>query len=216
VASVVNESTSLTAADLYQRLGPIRLDRVVLDPPPGSATVDDVLRLDAHEDKLCELIDGLLVRKTVGIYESYLAVQLAALLHEIVDAKKLGIVVGEAGMMQILPDQVRIPDVAFVSWERLKQSDFPREAAPHVAPDLAVEIIGRGNTPQEMQRKLEDYFAAGVRMVWYIYPAQREVHVYRGVEAATVLGEVDALTGGDVLPGFTLPLAGFFATPSQA
>ena len=62
-----------TAVDLVRHFGAIPLHRVVSDPPPGAATEDDVVRMDAHHDRLCELIDGTLVEKAMGALESFLA-----------------------------------------------------------------------------------------------------------------------------------------------
>ena len=59
--------------------------------------------------------------------------------------------------------QVRMPDVAFTSWERLPGKVVPDIAIPDLAPDLAVEVLSDGNTVREMERKLTDYFLAGVR-----------------------------------------------------
>ena len=56
-----------TVADLYRRFGPIPFERIRQNPPPGSGTVDDVVRLNDHEDRLYELVDGILVEKTVGL-----------------------------------------------------------------------------------------------------------------------------------------------------
>lgn len=202
-----------SADQLAAAFGPMPLPRIVFDPPPGTATVEDVVRLDDHDDVLCELIDGTLVRKTVGAFESYLAIELATVISLFVKERKLGIVLAPDGMVRILPNQVRIPDVSFVTWDRLKPSGFPKVAVPRVAPDLAVEIISPGNTAAEMDRKLRDYFEAGVRLVWYIYPETKEVHVFTAVEEKTILGEHDQLPGGDVLPGLEINLAKFFATP---
>lgn len=202
-----------TADQLVAALGPIPLTRIVADPPPGTATVDDVVHLDVHDDVLCELVDGTLVRKVMGFDESVLAVELAAILSLFAKQKNLGVVAGEAGMLRILPDQIRIPDVSFISRERLTASDFQQAAAPAIAPDLAVEIISPGNTREEMDRKLRDYFAAGVRLVWYVYPQVKEVHVFTAVDQTTVLGEKDQLDGGVVLPGLAIDLDAFFATP---
>ncbi|TWT85335.1 hypothetical protein Pla123a_01420 [Posidoniimonas polymericola] len=117
-------------------------------------------------------------------------------------------------MLQLFPDQVRIPDVCFVSWERLKGSGFPQQAAPSLAPDLAVEVLSPGNTDQEMHRKLEEYFEAGVRLVWYVDPRDKSVTSYTAVEKSTRLTEADQLTGGDVLPGLTIDLAKLFEIPT--
>lgn len=207
-------STAWTAADLVERFGPIPLARIVLDPAPGIATVEDVVRLDDHHDRLCELIDGILLEKTKGFKESFLGVRLVALLAAFVGSKQLGIVTGADGMIQLFPEQVRIPDIAFFSWERLEGSGFPDEAAPHMSPDLAIEILSPSNTQQEMDRKLQEYFEAGVRLVWYIEPRQKTVRAYTAADQVTELGEKDTLTGGDVLPGFELSLAEFFVMPT--
>ena len=62
-----------TVADLYRRFGPIPFERIRQNPPPGCGTVDDVVRLNDHEDRLYELVDGILVEKTVGYEESFIA-----------------------------------------------------------------------------------------------------------------------------------------------
>ncbi len=74
-----------------------------------------------HHDRICELIDGVLVEKTMGYIESILAVYIARKIGDFVDAHKLGIVLGEAGTLRILPRQVRIPDVSFISWEKVSR-----------------------------------------------------------------------------------------------
>ena len=73
-----------TVADLYRRFGPIPFDRIRHDPPPGSGTVDDVVRLNDHENRLYELVDGILVEKTVGIGESILAGYILTILNNFV------------------------------------------------------------------------------------------------------------------------------------
>ena len=86
--------------------------------------------------------------------------------RELVSAEDDIIVVGEAGMMRISQGLVRIPDVSFVSWDRLPEGKVPSEPIPALAPDLAVEVLSQGNTAKEMNRKRREYFEAGVRLVW--------------------------------------------------
>ncbi len=204
-----------TALDLVQRFGAIPLHRVRLHPPPGTATEQDVLEADAREDRLCELIDGTLVEKTVGTYESYLAGLLCQFLGTYARENGLGIALGADGMIRLAPRQIRIPDVAFLSWDRLPEGDLPRDPIWSLIPDLAAEVISRHNTREEMARKLGEYFAAGVRLVWYVFPKTQEVHVYTSADHHDVLGEGDVLEGGDVLPGFQLELKAFFAPPRR-
>ncbi len=205
-----------TAVDLLERFGPIPLSRIRTTPPPGSATEEDVLAIHDRENRLCELLDGTLMEKTVGNYESYLAGVLVRLLGDFVAEKNLGIILPPDGMMRLAPGLVRLPDVSFISWKRLPARRVPRDAIWNLAPDLAVEVISKGNTREEMERKLLDYFAAGVRLVWYIYPTAREARVYVAPDKYSTLGAQDALDGGDVLLGFRLPLQTLFAQPGES
>jgi Uma2 family endonuclease len=200
-----------TVADLWERLGQLPLDRIRLTPTPGTATEQDVLDVIDHEDRICELVDGVLVEKTMGYKESLLAMAIGEFLRRFVRERNLGIVLGEGGTLRILPRQVRIPDVCFLSWQRFPGGKLPEAPIPAVAPDLAVEVLSGSNTEGEMRRKLQDYFAAGVRLVWYVDPRTRTAAVYTSPEQRTVFDEGGVLTGGDVLPGFELPLRELFA-----
>lgn len=79
-----------------------------------------------------------------------------------------------------------------------------------MVPDWAVGVLSVSNTDREMARKLDDYFTAGVRLVWYIDPRARTVEVNTPPDRFVSLGEGDTLDGGDVLPGFALPLRELF------
>src|SRR5260370_15442619 len=151
-----------TVADLRRRLGGIPLDRIWFHPAPGTATEKDVLRAEQRENRLCELVDGTLVEKAMGFEESRLATRLAHLIQSYLDRHDLGICVGADGMMRIAPGLVRIPDVSFISWDRLPGRERPREPIPDLAPDLAVEVLSEGNTRPERARKGREYFDHGV------------------------------------------------------
>lgn len=203
-----------TAADLVDRFGPIPLYRIVMQPKPGTATLEDVVRLDAEQSILCELFDGVLVEKAVGAHESFLAGQLITLLNSFLAKHRLGIGLTADGMLELFPQQVRIPDASFISWAHLEDSGFPDAAIPSMVPDLAVEVISRSNTQREMQHKLVEYFEAGVRLVWYVDPRAKTVEVYHSPEACQKLSASDTLTGGDVLPGLEIDLKSLFAVPT--
>jgi len=204
-------TTAWTATDLVNHFGPIPLTRVRLHPAPGTATEADVVRIHDHEGRLYELVDRTLVEKAVGTYESYLAAQIVRILGTYAHANDLGIVLGADGMLRLAPGLVRIPDVSFISWARLPNRRIPRQAIADIAPDLAVEVISPGNTREEMDRKLGEYFAAGVKLVWYIDPQTREARVFTSVEDERVISVGQSLDGGQVLPGFSLSLAELFA-----
>ena len=203
-------ATIETLADLLEQLGGIAPDRVRFRPAPGTATEKDVLAIHDHEGRLYELMHGVLVEKAVGLRESLLAIALASLLRGFVRPRNLGLVTGADGMMRLFPGLVRIPDVAFLSWNRFPNRRVPTEPLPDVAPDLAVEVLSAGNTVREMARKRQEYFAAGVQVVWEVNPNTRTVEVFTAPDQSTVLHEAQTLDGGRVLPGFTLPLQELF------
>jgi Uma2 family endonuclease len=209
------EPKTWTVADLYRRFGPIPFGRIRQNPPPGSGTVDDVVRLNDHEDRLYELVDGVLVEKTVGLLESWLAIRIGGLLCSFVDPQNLGIVAGADGTFQLDINLVRIPDVSFISLERLPGGRIPEEPVPLLVPDLVVEVISRSNTPKEMAEKLREYFEKGVRLVWYVRPKTRVVDVYTSPDQFTRLTASMTLDGGIVLPGFSVSVAELFKVPES-
>jgi Uma2 family endonuclease len=123
----------------------------------------------------------------------------------------LGSLAGEAGMLRLSPGLVRIPDLSFISRARLARHHRASARILPLAPDLAIEVLSEGNTPREMARKLSEYFASGCRLVWFVDPRARTVTVYTSPAKPITLTEKQTLTGGDVLPGFRLPLRKLFA-----
>ncbi len=210
---LASSETIETAADLLHKLGDIGPDRVLIRPLPGTATEADVVTvLESPRKRICELIDGVLVEKTVGLDESFLAAFLIIELGIFVKSRKLGRIAGADGTIKMWPGRVRIPDVAFFSQERLSRRQIPSEPIPVMAPDLAIEVLSAGNTKAEMLLKREDYFSVGVRLVWEVDPRTRTVSVYTSPQTPlSILTEADSLDGGQVLPGFTLPLRELFA-----
>ena len=200
-----------TLADLLERLGGIAPGRVLCQPAPGRATEADLLEVATHDDRLYELVDGALVEKAVGLRESLLAIVIAASLREFVLPRNLGVVSGADGTMRLFPGLVRIPDVAFASWDRFAEGRIPLDPIPDLVPDLVVEVVSEGNTVAEMDRKRREYFRAGVRLVWMIEPKDRTAAVFTSPEQSARLDESQTLDGGAVLPGFVLPLRDLFA-----
>ena len=211
MSAVIDPLTVWTAVRLAERFGPIPLERIRTDPRPGFATEEDVVRINDHEDRLCELVDGILVEKAMGAYESMLAGEILRLIGNFVKPRKLGTVLGEAGMLRLAPGLVRIPDVAFLSMEKFPSGRFPKGAIAPLAPDIAVEVLSASNTRQEMAEKLQEYFRYGARLVWYVDPERRTIQVFTSVENSRTLGESDLLDGGEVLPEFQLNIRELFA-----
>jgi Uma2 family endonuclease len=212
----VQSGADWTAGKVFTCLGDLPLGRLRLDRQLGTATEADVIELHDREDRLYELADGLLLEKAVGNYESYLAGLLLSRITLYLDSHPLGVVLPPDGMLRLAPGLVRIPDVSFITWDRLPGRAFPNDPIWGLAPDLAAEVISAGNTRQEMERKLRDYFQAGVRLVWYAYPREKEVRVFTAVNQHSVVREHEQLDGSPVLPGFQLDLRTFFTKPSPS
>jgi Uma2 family endonuclease len=121
------DARPLTAADLLEHLGDIPLYRIRTTPAPGDATEQDLLANMDRKEPICELVDGTLVAKDMGAYESFLAMQLARLIGNFSTPRKLRFILGEEGPYRLPNDQVRVPDVSFIASERLKLAQLKRE-----------------------------------------------------------------------------------------
>lgn len=180
----------------------------------ATVTPEDLLRMS--DERLYELVDGRLVEKQMGGRSYLAATRLAIALGNWAAHADSG---GERGSVIVEatyrcfphdPGMVRRPDVSFISRERLAPERMP---AGHitVAPDLAVEVVSPHEVVYELDRKIGDYFQAGVRRVWVLNPDRRIARVHRPDGVIDELGGDAELTGeGDVLPGFGCSLGSVF------
>lgn len=167
-----------------------------------------------QEEPLFEIVGGQKVEMPpMSSFAVLIATRLVGELYLFMKSHPLGHPVMEDIFHLPLPvDRNRRPDVAFVSYERWSK-DRPRneqENAWGVVPDLAVEVISPHDLAEETMDKIHEYFQAGVRLVWVVYPRHRLVHVYESLTSIHVLTRQDYLDGGAVLPGFRLPLKEIF------
>lgn len=212
-AKLSRTATFDTLDDLLESLGGISPRRVLFKPIPGTATIKDVIRhVDGDKKRLVELVDGTLVEKTMGFAESMVATELSGLLrNHLVEIGRPGVLTGADGTIRVLDKFVRIPDIAYLSWDRLPNRRVPVAKVPEVVPNLCVEVLSEGNTAAEMARKLKEYFVAGVDLVWFVDPDERTVRVFTSPDEVKTLGVKDTLVGGYVLPGFAVPVADLFS-----
>lgn len=208
-------AASETLADLLHELGDIPLERIRRRPAPGTATEKDVIAADAR-DLLCELVDGVLVEKPMGLLESRLANSLIHFIEAFLEQCDLGVTAGEAGTLRLAKGLVRIPDVAFIRWGQLPRRELPSKPIPSLYPDLAVEILRKSNTRREMLRKTSEYLSAGARLVWLVDPSLQTAEVYTSVTHCVTLNEDGILDGAGVLPGFRLRLGDWLDRPRRS
>lgn len=188
-------------------------------PGAGKMTVDEMLALPDDAGWQYELVEGRLVRMPgSGGEASVMAMRLAVAVGGFVEAHNLGVVTGADGTYDLTQpgdagETGLVPDVAFVRADRVPPRTSPEYAKVwRLAPDLVVEVVSLSQFRPEMAAKAQRYLAAGVRLVWMVWPRYQQVDVWRpGAEQpAATLNLSDALDGGDVLPGFAYPLASLF------
>jgi Uma2 family endonuclease len=189
----------------------VPLKRIRLIPQPGAATINDALEYRRETGILCELVDGILVEKAMGYYESLVAAVLIGMLRRyIVENGNPGFVLGEAGMVWVETGQMRMPDVSYFSWDHFPGRLLPKGAVLDLTPDWAIEVLSPSNTDAEMARKRREYFNGSAKLVWQVDPLAHTVDVYTAFDQFTRHGEDATLTGAPVLPGFSLSIRQLF------
>ena len=175
--------------------------------PDALLTADEYERLPDEPGYRVELSYGMLVREPQpGAIHGRVTDRLANAMRNFATKHDLGEVTSHCGyLISRGPDCVRGPDVAFIRKSRIP-ADPPRSFWPF-APDLAIEVASPGNTLAELQQKVIEYFDGGTQEVWIIEPKTQTALIYRSAHDVTLLHVVDQLSGGDLLPGFSISLA---------
>ncbi len=189
----------------------------IVPDAPYPLTADDLHALP-DDGWAYELVHGVLVRMPLSSPgASNVGSRLLIRLGAYIEDNGLGIVTGEQGGYRLDPahplETEVAPDVAFVRADRvppLTSPDYYGRAWP-LAPDLAVEVPSENQYAPGMAAKAQLYLTFGTRLVWVVWPRYKRVDVWRpGDEIPTARGVDDLLTGEDVVPGFTYPIARLF------
>ena len=178
---------------------------------------DVAVRQDpVFEDDAYEIVDGQRVEVApMSAYAAKIATRLATEINLFAWPEKRGEAIVESLFRLPLAKDTgrnRKPDVAFVSSDRWP-ADRPQPVGDNawdVVPDLAVEVVSPTDFAEDVWDKVFEYLQAEVRLVWVISPKHRFAHVYEAPSRMHLITESDFLDGGDVLPGFRLPLNRLF------
>ena len=154
-----------------------------------------------------EIVDGEKEVKMAGAKHGEICANVNTELGIYLKANKVGKIYSSNTTFQIGSNE-RMPDVAFVSVERI-----PAEGAPaskwEIAPDIAVEVISPNDVWEKVNVKVDEYFAAGVRQVWLVSQPQQQVMIYDSPTQIRVVTASDDLTS-ELLPGFKCRVADLF------
>jgi Uma2 family endonuclease len=174
-------------------------------------TAEELLRMP-DDGYRYELVRGELRKMApAGHLHGRIAINVTTPLDRHVRAHNLGTVyAAETGFkLASNPDVVRAPDVAFIRRERVEEVGDVEGYWPG-APDLAVEVISPSDTYSDVEEKVFDWIEAGTRMVVLVIPRKRTVTIYRSLTDIVMLTEHDTLDGGDVVPGWKIPVSEVF------
>lgn len=180
--------------------------------PPGARFTPEQL-LALSDGMNYELVRGELVPRRTGAEASWVGGQLHLVLANYCKANGAGWVMpSDAGYQCFTddPSKVRKPDVSYIAAERI--GGLP-EGHFRIPPDLAAEVVSSAETYCEVEDKVDEYLAAGVKLVWVINPPNRSIRVHRPDGTVSDLRQADELNGEDVLPGFRCPVAELFTSP---
>ncbi len=165
------------------------------------------------DDAFYEVVSGEVVElEPMGAFESVLATFLQQSIIEFLRGNRIGMVFPEVlFLLDGATNLQRRPDLAFVSHARWKNRPVPRTGAWDIVPDLAIEVVSPTNRAEEVDRKVTEYFSAGVRLVWVLFPDTERIYIHRSPNQADIIQRAGELDGGDVLPGFRLAVDDLFS-----
>ncbi len=166
---------------------------------------------------LYEIVDGEIREKETSFYTSGIASSINQFLGYYVRNHRMGKVycfalfrINKALNLQ------RRPDVAFVSTDQIPWNQAsPNEEAPDIVPELMVEVVRPTNSHDDVENKIDEYFAAGTKRVWIVKPIQRRVAIYTSPSDSRILKDCDILED-DLFPGFQLLLSELFLIDAVA
>jgi Uma2 family endonuclease len=212
MVSTVSTAPPQTFADVVRRLGDVALDRIRSRPFPGAATEADCLQVnDSSKSGSCELVEGILVeRPQMSYFEDSLATVLGCYLHLYLQKTRLGKGFSAGAIYRMRSGNLRVPDYSVCLKDKFPTGKVTRVPIADFAPDLAVEVLSRSNTVDEIARKRQELFESGTQLIWIVDPGRRVVEVHSPSGQLTVLSEADVLTGGELLPGFNLSISQWF------
>jgi Uma2 family endonuclease len=103
---------------------------------------------------------------------------------------------------------VRSPDAAWVRQDRLDALNPNPESFLPLAPDFVIELRSASDSMKDLQDKMHEYMANGVRLGWLLNPKDQAVEIYRAGQEVEIQQSPASLSGEEVLPGFVLDLKG--------
>ena len=163
-----------------------------------------------EEDKRYELDEGELIEMTrPAFWHNQILQNLLVALVLYFRENPIGRALISENLYALSPSTRRAPDVAVILGDR--RNDLRSAKVIHIVPDIVAEVLSPNETTAKILRKLKQYFEAGVKEAWLIYPETNEVEIWTGptLSDRTIAG--NALLTSNLLPAFALPLTDLFS-----
>lgn len=165
-------------------------------------------------DKQLEYVNGSPeVKEMAGAKHGGVGGRLYRRIGNFVEENNLGEVYGPDTTF-LIGENERLPDISFVSIERIPPEGEPT-GAWSFAPDLAIEVISPNDVFQKVLVKVNDYFNAGVQQIWLVLPEDKRLMIFKSPSQIKVLTENEELVCEDILQGFRCPLKMIFRNPAE-
>jgi Uma2 family endonuclease len=205
---------------------------VLADPPAASASavaeeavVETEPFLDCDGDvidddtqPMFEIVNGERIYQPMSALAQQVGSRIDRKIGPFAEDHQLGVAATEVYIACFPWDQSRKrrPDVAFWSIEKYPTGALPARGVARKVPDLCVEVVSPEDKASDLRTKVNDYFRAGVRVVWTVDPEARVVQAEQADGTAHVYSADDTITGEPVLPGFEAKVASFFPAPAES
>lgn len=181
--------------------------------PKRRPTTMTVERFERHPGlKGYELVEGHLERKGMGAKSSSINVIIGALLLTFVKTNRLGFCFDSECMYRCFPGKpktIRKPDVSFVKYGRFPNNQIPAGII-EIAPDFVIEVMSVHDRWSRVNKKVQEFLAAGVPLVWVVDPGTMTVHIYRPDGSSTRHGVGEMVSADPAVPGFRVAVADLF------
>ncbi|MBX9628593.1 MAG: Uma2 family endonuclease [Gemmataceae bacterium] len=178
------------------------------------ATERDADRAEVRTKLVHELFGGVPYPKPRDPLRGRVVMELGLHVGRYLDENDIGFMLESRATFPLRRLTVVSPDFSLVPWDQCPGGKIPWGAYPRLTPVLVADVLGPSSTAERIALRHREYFRAGVRLVWVIDPAKRTAAVHTEPTAATVIPESGTLDGGDVLPGFRLPVPKLFEWPT--
>lgn len=101
--------------------------------------------------------------------------------------------------------KLRRPDIGIFSKEQIERPDSSQES-----PEIIIEILSPSNSIIEEEKKINEYFQSGSKIVWHIFPELRVVKIYTSVKSVKICSDKDICDFGDTIPDFKISVEDLF------